>query len=108
MLIQYKALVPSYLRLGILGASNWTPNVDVGDDVAGLPPNSGMKTGLMAESWLLVGVDVDEEVMSNVGICDMNIQLQCTYEYICSRVEIHRKAIVMSIICNKSWLKYRS
>ena len=82
MLIQYKALVPSYLRLGILGASNWTPNVDVGDDVAGLPPNSGMKTGLMAESWLLVGVD--EEVMSepNVGICDMNIQLQCTYEYL--------------------------
>ena len=86
MLIQYKALVPtpSYLRLGILGASNWTPNVDVGDEVAGLPPNSGMKTGLMAESWLLVGVDVDEEVMSepNVGICDMNIQLQCTYEYL--------------------------
>ena len=100
MLIQYKALVPSYLRLGILGASNWTPNVDVGDDVAGLPPNSGMKTGLMAESWLLVGVDVDEEVMSepNVGICDMNIQF--AHMNICSSVEIHRKAIVMSYECN--------
>ena len=101
MLIQYKASVPSYLRLGILGASNWTPNVDVGDDVAGLPPNSGMKTGLMAESWLLVGVDVDEEVMSepNVGICDMNIQLHA-HMNICSRVEIHRNAIVMSYECN--------